>query len=849
MIKSFSIRFVISVVCILFSLTVLAQTYKISGKVIDAETHEPLAFVNVVYGSKNLGTSTNIDGYFTFQTSAEEINLSFSFIGYSKKSIPVVSSKQHELLKVELNKSIISLSEIKVVAGENPAHRIINAVVENRDKNNPEKLSSFSYISYNKMHFTVDPKMRMASFDTVKVTPKNLNKYERYRIPIKNDSLGNDTVGSESMEAFFAKQHIFLTESVSERKFMYPDKNQEKVIASRTSGLKQPYFILLATQLQSFSFYTDMVEVGEKKFLSPIAKGAVKKYFYQLEDTIFNERGDTIFVISFRPLKGTLFDGLKGVLQINSFKYSLQNITAEPYGYKGTFDVRIQQKYELINGIQWFPVQLNTDLKFPGLQVGDKADTLLLNDSVAVIKNRVLPLLGVGKSYIDMIEINPYLTPKQFNNIQLEITKDASNKDSTFWTKYRNEELSQKDRETYKVIDSIGKSEKLDAKLKVLEKITKGYVSWGFVNFDIEKMLAYNHFEGLRICLDMCTNEKILKWLTVGGYTAYGTMDKEYKYGGRLTLQPNAISETQFRASYSHDVAEVGSFSLLENKSLTTTEFYRNIQVNHMDYYDEYKSSMKFRWLRYMKSEIFFRNADYFSTTLYHFPFDSVATPYSFRTGEIGIKMKYSYKEKFMQTVFGKYSLGSKFPVVFVNVTRGSKLWGGDFNYWKYETKITTDINFKLLGKSTLSIYGGLVDASLPLSLNYNGYGNYGSFSVDAANSFATMRMNEFYSDRFVSLFFRHNFGKLLFKAGKFRPEISVCHNMGVGSFNKTNQHYGYPFNTLEKGYYESGIVFGNLLHQSLIGMGLGVYYRYGAYGFAETKENFAIKISIQIIE
>ena len=63
---------------ILFSFSALSQSHKISGKVIDEKTHEPLAFVNVVYGSKNLGTSTNIDGYFSFQTTSENATLVFS---------------------------------------------------------------------------------------------------------------------------------------------------------------------------------------------------------------------------------------------------------------------------------------------------------------------------------------------------------------------------------------------------------------------------------------------------------------------------------------------------------------------------------------------------------------------------------------------------------------------------------------------------------------------------------------------------------------------------------------------------------------------------------------------------
>ena len=108
-------------ICLLFSISVFSQTYKITGRVTDIDTHEPLAFVNVVYGNNNLGTATNIDGYFTFQTSVEKANLAFSFVGYESKIISIIPSQQKGLLKVELKETIHSLSEVKVVAGENPA--------------------------------------------------------------------------------------------------------------------------------------------------------------------------------------------------------------------------------------------------------------------------------------------------------------------------------------------------------------------------------------------------------------------------------------------------------------------------------------------------------------------------------------------------------------------------------------------------------------------------------------------------------------------------------------------------------------------------------------------------------
>ena len=76
----------------------------------------------------------------------------------------------------------------------------------------------------------------------------------------------------EEADQFFNKQHLFLMESVSERKFLYPGNNKEKVLASRISGLKDPLFILLATQIQSFSFYNEIIKIGKKNYINGNAR-------------------------------------------------------------------------------------------------------------------------------------------------------------------------------------------------------------------------------------------------------------------------------------------------------------------------------------------------------------------------------------------------------------------------------------------------------------------------------------------------------------------------------------------------------------------------------------------------
>ena len=318
------------------------------------------------------------------------------------------------------------------------------------------------------------------------------------------------------------------------------------------------------------------------------------------------------------------------------------------------------------------------------------------------------------------------------------------------------------------------------------------------------------------------------------------------KYGYRLKLSPDEQSETQFVSSYSYDVNEVGTYSMLDYHSLTSTEIYRRILVNRMDKFDEYKATLTFRWLRYLKTESFGRIADFTTSPDYLYNKLPDSLNYQFITSEIGVKLKYSYKEKFMKTFLGKYSFGSKYPILFFNVTHGFKSTQGNFDYWKYEAKLNAGFDLKLAGKTSLQLSGGYTDKSLPLTLLYSGYSNYAKFSIDAANTFATMRMNEFYSDKFISLFFTHDFGKLLFKAGKFRPGISICQNIGFGTLSHPENHQGYLFNTMEKGYYETGIVFSNLIHQSIVGYGIAIYYRYGPYGFVKWCDNFAVKLSFK---
>ncbi|HRP61598.1 MAG TPA: carboxypeptidase-like regulatory domain-containing protein, partial [Vicingus sp.] len=136
---------------LLFFQTVFSQ-YTLKGKVVDENTKEPLAFVNILANQKS-GVTSNIDGLFSIQSATPITSLKLSYVGYEPKQIDVSGKNS---IVITLIPTSYQLSEFTLLPGENPAHAIINKVVENRKIHNPEKSLNFKYESYNKLFITGD---------------------------------------------------------------------------------------------------------------------------------------------------------------------------------------------------------------------------------------------------------------------------------------------------------------------------------------------------------------------------------------------------------------------------------------------------------------------------------------------------------------------------------------------------------------------------------------------------------------------------------------------------------------------------------------------------------------------
>lgn len=783
---------------------IFSQNYFISGKVLDAQNKEPLAFVNIQINKNIYAGQTDIDGIFKISKSFPVDSLTLSYIGYEPKVCHVKEKTKNIVILLE--RKDVLLNQVIIFPGENPAHRIINRMIDSSNANDPEKLPSFSYHSYNKMIFT-------ASLDSLKA-----------------DTASNDSDFIRTRD-FFEKQYLFLMESVTERKFMYPDKNSEKLIASKISGFKDPMFALLVTQMQSFSFYNDLIHIGDKYYVTPVSKGSTDKYFFLLEDTLY-QGSDTVFIISFKPHKNKTFDGLKGVLYINTNGYAIQDVIAEPANEEeGGLSIKIQQMYAFVDNKHWFPVQLNSDFIFNNISVNK------------------IKLYGQGRSYLRDINLDPELSKKDFSNVELEVQENKKSTGDTIFQTYRTDSLSEKDRRTYRVIDSLGKKANFDGTMKSMEAMMSGKIPVKFIDLDLYRFLHFNEYEGLRLGAGFHNNYKLSNRFIAGGYIAYGFKDEAFKYGADAAYTVYKKNEIELGAAFSRDVSESGGVDFYEKNPFLSDAQFRNYLVNRMDSTEKKEIFIKFSALKYLKAEISLSGSHKSVTSNYAYGVTNENVTIlldDFNFTELGIGLCYSYKEKFIKTLHSKFSMGTKYPIIYFNYIHGfNDLLNGEFAYDRFDLKIKKSFYIKNLGNSTFQLQAGYIDGDLPYCNLYSGNGSYRQFTIAAPGSFATMRINEFLSDRYAALFFTHSFGKLLFRIKKFSPEIAVATNIGIGELKNLSKHYNVDFSRMNKGYIESGLLINNILSTGFYGLGVGAYYRYGPYSLPAFKRNIAYKFTL----
>ncbi len=809
-------RFLIFVVVLSACCLSAYGQHVVSGKVTDSVTGGPLAFVNIQVNHADYGGSTDIDGKFTISSRVAVQSLTFTYVGYH--SLTTAVDPKAKSLKVLMKRKNIELSEVVIFPGENPAHAIIRKAQANRKLNDPGNIPSFTYMCYNKV-----------------VADWYLDK-TKYSISDNTGPKLKDDSTFLRLSKLAEEQYILMMESYTER--IYTNgKSRENVLGTRVSGFSDPKFTSLATDIQPFSFYTDFISLSVtdvKDYLNPISNGSIGRYSFLLEDTLYNG-ADSIFVISFGPVKGKNFNALKGVLYINSNRYAIQNVIAQP-AEEGLWSIKIQQMYAFTGNKYWFPQQLNYDWLLPNYP----------SEKVGVVMR--------GRSYISEVAFDTVLKNRDFGPGNIVFDEAAGKKDDDYWKARRQDTLTQKELKTYQKIDSIGKKKNFDYYSFAIDKVLEGYVPVSFLDFSLSHLFNYNSIEGIRVGLGLRTNEKMCRWLTVSAFGGYGFWDKQFKYGGGLEFTLSKKHEIFLGAAYKKDLEMPGMTDFLGYNNFS---YWNEYLINRMDYVEQLKAYFNFRFLRYAQGGItlLHENRQPVYPYVYTPSVSDTFAKNNFSFSEVKMGFRYAYDEKLIDAFNKRYTLGTKYPILYVSYIHGFRgLLGGQFAYDKLEIAVEKEFMIKHLGKTSIMAEGGYIWGNAPYMKLFKGRGSYSSsFVFYLRNSFQAMRVDEFTYDKYVALHFRHSFGSYLFNIKKFRPELSICQSILYGELSNKDAHPGNNFFQVpDEWYFESGLILDNLARLKLFNlaylkMGVGVFYRYGYYAFEDPLKNIAVKFSFKL--
>lgn len=805
--------FSLSLLLVIIGPLVNSQPY-IRGVIVEKNSRLPIAFASVTYQKQSVlrGVISDVNGRFSINDTGIK-SLQVSCVGYQTGKVVLTPEMILTNLVVELRTDTLSISEVRITPAMNPAVRIMRNVLRNKEKNDFENYERYAYDCYLKTFLKLKLSYNASADDSAAIRKnKDLNKH-----------------------ASFISESVIHTSSAGRHA-------ENKVIAVKTSGFQNPVFgqYFASVFHQAISFYKNNIslfalpvsgDMTASEYLSPVSDECLRSYSFLLRET-YENLADTLYLIEFHPEKGSNFNGLKGSLYVSSNGWAIKNIVAEPYE-KGLIDFRFRQDYDFIGG-KWFPSALDEEIGFVSMKLNKKMNAV--------------PIYLVT-SRISNVDFAPEITPDSISYEKVYIDEERIRMSEEIINKLRPDSLSTVEINTYHFLDSIGGKYKFDYWAGLYPSLSAGKIPVKFIDIRLEEFFRNNDYEGPRIGLGLSTNEKLSKFVSLGGFAGFGIKDRKFKYGGFISFNPGSEGYTTLRLSYQNNLKEPGIDPRREFDLMAYNDYLRDYLAYRMDNFVEGSAELSIRPSRYLKiiSSVSIRDI----SPTYDYEYQGSALT-GFHADEIKISARYAFGEE--THMFGKEKIifyaGN--PVISVDYKRGIDLFHRDsYNYNRIQAAVDVTAYKGRIGQTDLRIAGGYIDRPLPYSLLFTGEGSKSRYPLLISNTFQTMKPYEFLSDRYVNLFFSHNFGSLLLETPRFKPRVIVAHNTGWGTLRNAADH-NIDFKTKDMIYLESGLLINNIIRFKIfnlyyIGFGGGAFYRYGPYGLDKVIDNLSIKVSMTV--
>lgn len=379
--------------------------------------------------------------------------------------------------------------------------------------------------------------------------------------------------------------------------------------------------------------------------------------------------------------------------------------------------------------------------------------------------------------------------------------------------------------------------------------LSTGYYPINFFDVDLKTLIKFNNYEGVRLGFGGQTNDRLLEQFRIGGYYAYGFVDKSSKYGFGVSARLNKDKKMWANLFYSKDIKEMGAFDFLTDSRVYSIFEPRLINIIQFYKYREYYANVTSELTPKLLSEFRISHSKVENIENYFFIDNNVPFK-NYKLAEASISFRYSPKTEFFTNEDGTKEYFDRLPKISAQITQGIKgIAESDFTYTKFGLKLDYYIKRENLSSTNIVFEGLIATGDVPLTHLFHSYPNEpnklswtGRFSVAGVQSFETMHFGEFYSDKLAILQLKHVLRRIKL-TDKWQPELAVITNHALGDMTATHEHFGIPFSSLDHLYNESGLE----LNKILFGFGLSFAYRYGYYHLPSFEENVSFKFTFNL--
>ncbi len=779
-----------------FVLIAFSQKTVVQGRIIDASTKVPLAYVNVGFKGTNIGTYSDGNGWFKIETTQKVDSLIISVIGYvsvTRKVKPLIT----QVINSELNTRSINISEVVVQSKkkrikDNPAHLILDSIVKYKNKNGLDNLDYYQYEVYNKVEF-----------DLYNISSKLMKN----RLFKQLDFVFNNIDSSEVRGENFLP--VFLIESISD--FFYrakPKIEKESVKATKVSGVNNKSFSqFLGDMYQKIDVYENQVNFFGKPFISPLANYGKTFYKYYLTDSAFIDN-KWCYQIVFKPKRPEeyVFDGnfwvtdstyaIKKIMLAVTKDVNLNFVKYAQIGKEyNKFDSTWFLSKDYLTVDFFIPVPLSEGFSFYAKKTASYKD----------FKTNIFK------------EDNFYSLS---NNIA--VAEDATLKTDEYWQQARHDSLSNSERSIYVMIDSIKKLPVYKTMYNLFFMLGTGYLEigkfeWGpyFTTY------SNNPIEGNRFRFSGRTSNNFSKKIMFGGYAAYGTLDEKFKYSADMIWLFNKNPRRGVGFKYKNDLEQLGqSENAFRNDNIMRL-FLQKSQNYKLSMVEENNGWYEHEWVPGFSTKFSFTHRvcfPAFDTSFFIVYPQKIVIKDNITTSELGIETRFAFREKFLMGEFDRVSLGTKYPVFTLKYRYGfNNFLNSDFEFHKFNLRVEDWFNIAPIGRSVYILNSGVVLGKLPFILLKMHEGNE-TYSFDK-EAFNMMNYFEFVSDKYLSLYYAHHFNGFfldkfpLLKKLKFREIIWTKGLIGsLKESNKELMRFPSGLTNVSKPYIEAGVGLENIL-------------------------------------